>query len=195
MAVEARLSAIRGRDDRLDAEPATAVEPWRKQRLEAFAAFDDARLLKSYRMAALILRDRDEAEDATQEAIAKAWSRWASLRDLSRFDAWFERILVNTCLNHLRHARTVATVTLDERADCEGPEWHSAAMARLALDGAFVRLSPEQRAIVVLRFWRDLPMEEIAERLGIATGTAKSRLHRALMSLRQAIEPPQEAAQ
>jgi RNA polymerase sigma factor (sigma-70 family) len=189
------LSAMRGRDDRLDNEPASAIEPWRTQRLEAFTAFDDARLLKSYRTAALILRDRDEAEDATQEAIAQAWARWASLRDLSRFDAWFERILVNTCLNHLRHARTVAMVALDENADCAAPEWHSAAMARLALDGAFVRLSPEQRAIVVLRFWRDLPMGEIAERLGIATGTAKSRLHRALKSLRDAIEPTQEAVE
>jgi RNA polymerase sigma factor (sigma-70 family) len=193
--MEAGLSAMRGRDDRLNDEPASAVEPWRRQRLEAFAAFDDARLLKSYRTAALILRDRDEAQDATQEAIAQAWARWTSLRDLSRFDAWFERILVNTCLNHLRHARTVTMVTLDENADCAAPEWHSAAMARLALDGAFARLSPEQRAIVVLRFWRDLPMEEIADRLGIATGTAKSRLHRALKSLRQAIEPPQEAVE
>ncbi len=189
------MSATRGRDDRPDIEPASAVEPWQRQRLEAFAVFDDARLLKSYRTAALILRDRDEAQDATQEAVAQAWARWTSLRDLSRFDAWFERILVNTCLNRLRHARVVVTVALDEDVDFAAPEWHPAAMARLSLDRAFVRLSPEQRAIVVLRFWRDLPMEEIADRLGIATGTAKSRLHRALKSLRDAIEPVQEASE
>ena len=67
---------------------------WRRQRMEAFALLDDARLLQSYRLATMILRDRDEAEDATQEAIVRAWSSWGMLRDWSRFDAWFDRILV-----------------------------------------------------------------------------------------------------
>jgi RNA polymerase sigma-70 factor (ECF subfamily) len=66
-------------------------------------------------------------------------------------------------------------------------------MARLALEPAFARLSPDQRIIVVLRFWRDLSVEEIAERLGIPAGTVKSRLHYALRSLRAAIESSEEA--
>jgi RNA polymerase sigma factor (sigma-70 family) len=192
MAAEAGLSAMRGLHEGLGPEPASAIEPWRRQRLEAFAAFDDARLLRSYRLAALILRDRDEAEDATQEAIARAWSRWDSLRDISRFDSWFDQILVNVCRNRLRHARTVRMVALDESADQTAPAWDCTTVVRLALEQAFAELSPEQRILVVLRYWRDLPVEQIADRLGIATGTAKSRLHRALKSLRLAIESREE---
>jgi RNA polymerase sigma-70 factor (ECF subfamily) len=167
-----------------------AFEPerWRRQRLEAFAAFDDARLLTSYRLATLILRDRAGAEDATQEAIARAWSSWGTLRDRSRFDAWFDRILVNVCRNRMRHARTIHVVALDDALELPAADSHGATVARLALEPAFAKLTPEQRIIVVLRFWRDLPVEEIAERLQIPPGTVKSRLHYALKSLRTAID-------
>jgi RNA polymerase sigma-70 factor (ECF subfamily) len=166
----------------------------RRQRLEAFAAFDDPRLLQSYRLAALILRDRDEAEDATQEAIAKAWSSWKTLRDQNRFDAWFDRILVNVCRNRMRHVRTIRVVALDDAHEMPAADSHGATMARLALEPAFDRLSPDQRIIVVLRFWRDLPVEEIAERLAIPAGTVKSRLHYALKALREAIESSEEVS-
>ena len=177
------------------AAAATRPELWRRQRLEAFAAFDDARLLTSYRLATLILRDRAEAEDATQEAIARAWSSWGTLRDRSRFDAWFDRILVNVCRNRMRHGRTIHVVALDDAFELPAADSHGATVARLALEPAFARLTPEQRIIVVLRFWRDLPVEEIAERLGVPAGTVKSRLHYALKSLRAAIESSEEAPQ
>jgi RNA polymerase sigma-70 factor (ECF subfamily) len=170
-----------------------ASETWRRQRLEAFAVIDDARLLAGYRLATLILRDRAEAEDATQEAIARAWSCWGTLRDRSRFDAWFDRILVNVCRNRMRHARTIRVVALDDAFDVPATDSHVAMTARLALEPAFARLSPEQRIIVVLRYWRDLSVDEIADRLQIPAGTVKSRLHYALKSLRSAIESPEEA--
>jgi RNA polymerase sigma-70 factor, ECF subfamily len=166
---------------------------WRRQRLEAFAVIDDARLLAGYRLATLILRDRAEAEDATQEAIARAWSCWGTLRDRTRFDAWFDRILVNVCRNRMRHTRTIRVVALDDAFDVPAADSHTAVAARLALEPAFARLSPEQRIIVVLRYWRDLSVDEIADRLQIPAGTVKSRLHYALKSLRAAIEPPEEA--
>ena len=166
---------------------------WRRLRMEAFTLLDDARLLQSYRLATLILRDRDEAEDATQEAIVRAWSSWGTLRDRSRFDAWFDRILVNICRNRMRHTRTIHVVALDAGHDLQTADSHGATIARLVLEPAFARLKPDQRIIVVLRFWRDLPVEEIAERLGIPAGTVKSRLHYALKSLRGAIESSEEA--
>src|ERR1035437_5296410 len=87
---------------------ATAVgSTWRSDRLEAFTLLDESRLLQSYRLATLILRDRDEAEDATPEALVRAWASWGTLRDRSRFDAWFDRILVNICRNRMRHTRTI----------------------------------------------------------------------------------------
>jgi RNA polymerase sigma-70 factor (ECF subfamily) len=174
--------------------PTTASSAaWRRQRLEAFALLDDSRLLQSYRLATLILRDRDEAEDATQEAIARAWSGWGTLRDTGRFDAWFDRILVNVCRNRLRHVRTLHVVALDDAFAVPAADPHGPAMARLALEPAFARLTPDQRIVVVLRFWRDLPVEGIADRLGIPAGTVKSRLHYALKALREAIESSEEA--
>jgi RNA polymerase sigma-70 factor (ECF subfamily) len=167
---------------------------WRQGRIEAFALLNEARLLQSYRLATLILRDRDEAEDATQEAIVRAWSSWGALRDRSRFDAWFDRILVNVCRNRLRHARTIRVVTLDDSFQNPAADSHGATIARLTLEPAFARLSPDQRIIVVLRFWRDLSVDAIAERLGIPAGTVKSRLHYALETLRGAIEPCEGAA-
>jgi RNA polymerase sigma-70 factor (ECF subfamily) len=167
----------------------------RLRRLEAFAVIDEARLLQSYRLATLILRNRDEADDATQEAIAQAWSHWETLRDTSRFDAWFDRIIVNICRNRMRHARTIRIVAIDDAFSVPGADAHGNASTRLALEPAFTRLSPDQRIIVVLRFWRDLPVEEIADRLGIPAGTVKSRLHYALRSLRAALESDEEVRQ
>ena len=166
---------------------------WRHQRMEAFTLLDDARLLQSYRLATLILRDRDEAEDATQEAIVRAWSGWGTMRDRTRFDAWFDRILVNVCRNRMRHARTIRMVALDDTHDLQTADSYGATIARLALEPAFAQLTPEQRIIVVLRFWRDLSVDDIAERLGVPPGTVKSRLHYALKALREAIESSEEA--
>jgi len=81
-----------------------APDAWRRQRLEASPPSRDSRLVASYRLATLILRESRRAEDATQEAIARAWSSWETLRDTSRFDAWFDRILVNVCRNRMRHS-------------------------------------------------------------------------------------------
>jgi RNA polymerase sigma-70 factor (ECF subfamily) len=174
------------------ADPTAESLTWRRQRMEAFTLLDDARLLRSYRLATLILRDRDEAEDATQEAIVRAWSGWGTMRDRNRFDAWFDRILVNVCRNHMRRARTIRMVALDDTHDLQTADAHGATIARLALEPAFARLTPDQRIIVVLRFWRDLSVDDIAERLGVPPGTVKSSLHYALKALREAIESPEE---
>jgi RNA polymerase sigma-70 factor, ECF subfamily len=195
------LRGSRGRDIAPAMPAATPIEvadrspddAWRRRRIEAFAVLDEARLLQGYRLATLILRNRDEAEDATQEAIAQAWLRWETLRDTSRFDAWFDRILVNICRNRLRHARTIRIVPIDDAMSVPGADAHGNASTRLALEPAFARLSPDQRIIIVLRFWRDLPVDEIADRLGIPAGTVKSRLHYALRSLRAALESDEEA--
>jgi RNA polymerase sigma-70 factor (ECF subfamily) len=175
------------------ADPTAESLAWRRQRMEAFTFLDDARLLQSYRLATLILRDRDEAADATQEAIVRAWSSWGTLRDRSRFDAWFDRILVNICRNRMRHARTIHVVALDDSFQLPAADAHGATIARLALEPAFARLSPDQRIVVVLRFWRDLSVDDIAERLGVPPGTVKSRLHYALKTLREAVESSEEA--
>src|SRR6266540_3864812 len=72
-------------------------------RADAFRALADRHLDASYRLAHVILGQRAEAEDATHDAFVTAWSKWSTLRDPELFEHWFDRILVNTCRNHMRH--------------------------------------------------------------------------------------------
>ena len=157
-------------------------------RLGRFAEHLERRLPASYRLAALILGDRADAEDATHEAIVAAWSRAATLRDLDAFDAWFDRILVNGCRDRLRHGRVLRMVELDAAAEVAGPDPMRALGQRDLVERAFLRLNPEQRVAVVLRFWGDHSVEEIARLTGTRGGTVKSRLHYALAAMRDALD-------
>src|SRR5512141_2115470 len=71
-------------------------------RAAAFRRLVDRGLDDAYRLAAIILGDRVEAEDAVQDAVVAAWRGFGALRDPSAFDAWFRRVLVNTCRDRLR---------------------------------------------------------------------------------------------
>ena len=149
----------------------------------------DASLATSYRLAAHLLGDPADAEDATQEALLLAWRGWPRLRDPERFGAWFDRILVNVCYERLRRHRRSPTVELPEEV---GVVVDAAAttLARDSVGRALLGLTPEQRIVVVLRYWRDLSIEEIADRLEVPSGTVRSRLHYALRSLRVDIDRP-----
>ncbi len=68
----------------------------------------------AYRLAGYLLRDATEAEDATQDALEKAWQAWPKLRETDRFSAWFDRIVVNVCNDRLRHRRGIRVLELDE---------------------------------------------------------------------------------
>ena len=74
---------------------------------EAFKALIGPRLDRAYGLAWHLLGHAADAEDACQEALLAAWSAWPRLRDRDRFDAWFDRILVNTCIEHLRRQLAV----------------------------------------------------------------------------------------
>jgi RNA polymerase sigma-70 factor (ECF subfamily) len=154
------------------------------QREAAFQALAGARLDRAYGLALHIVGNAADAEDACQEALLAAWSAWPRLRDPERFDAWFDRILVNTCLEHLRHRRRRLQAVLPEEPGIADRDVLAGTVERDAMAGALERLTPEQRVTVVLRFWADLPTEAIAERLAIPPGTVRSRLHYALDALR-----------
>lgn len=173
----------------------------RRSRLEddearehAFAGLVDRRALDAaYRYATLMLGDRAEAEDATHDAALTAWRRFAELRDPGRFDAWFGRILVNACRDRLRRRRRTVHEVLDERTPEQWTDDHAQLVARRqALAAALATLSAGHREAVVLRFYADLTVEQIAERTGVGAGTVKSRLHYALRHLRDALGPADE---
>jgi RNA polymerase sigma-70 factor (ECF subfamily) len=148
----------------------------------------DAALPGAYRLAAHILSDRSEAEDAVQEALVLAWRGWARLRDANRFGAWFDRILVNVCYERLRGRKRSRSDALPPELGAKSADPFAPAIARDAIGRALSKLTPEQRIVIVLRYWRDLSIEEIAERVRIPSGTVRSRLHYGLRTLKADID-------
>jgi RNA polymerase sigma-70 factor (ECF subfamily) len=155
---------------------------------EAFAALTRRQIDSAYRLAWAILGDSGDADDATQEAFASAWRNRRSLRDPGRFDAWFGRILVNECRQRLRkraRRRTLAWLETSEPAVADTSQQVS---ERDAIAHAISRLDADHRIVVMLRYWADLTIDEIAARLDVPSGTVKSRLHYALRSMRPGLE-------
>ena len=150
-------------------------------RVAAFEALARQSLDSSYRLAALILRDATEAQDAVHDAFVQAWQKWSSLRDADRFDAWFGRILLNVCRDRLRRGRRWQVVDISAALDHrDADEQGRRVDDRLAIERSFRHLSADHRIVIVLRFYLDLSVDEIAERVGVPSGTVKSRLHVAL---------------
>ena len=158
------------------------------EREEAFKVLIGPRLDRAYGLAWHVLGHAADAEDACQEALLAAWSAWPRLRDPARFDAWFDRILVNTCIEHLRRRGRRPQAKLPEELDIADRDALAGLVDKDAIGRGLSRLSPEHRAVVVLRFWADLSTDAIAERLGVPGGTVRSRLHYALGALRTELD-------
>ena len=157
---------------------------------DAFLSLADGALDRGYRLAGLLLGNASDAEDATHDALVRAWQQFPTLRDRGRFDPWFDRIVVNVCRDRLRRARRITFLPLDGRRDeSDQGDPFAAYLARDEALRAVSRLDADLRAVVVLRYWADLPVDDIAERIGVPSGTVKSRLHRALEQLRAAVMP------
>jgi RNA polymerase sigma-70 factor, ECF subfamily len=158
------------------------------ERTAAFVRLADEHLDAAYRLARAILREPGDAQDATHDALLQASRKWSSLRDPSRFEPWFDRILINICRDRLRHAsRWQARDISDEIVSAAGDPFGQAD-DRDVLGNAIATLSPDHRVVVALRYYRDLQVDEIATRLGIPAGTVQSRLHYALRQLQQVID-------
>ena len=168
-----------------DSRPAVVERP--SERAEAFVRLADDHLDAAYRLARAILRDPTEAQDATHDAFEHAWRKWSTLRDPEAFERWFDRILVNTCRDRLRAGRREPRDISAEVVILAGDPF-AGAHDRDVLASAFATLSPEHRVVVALRYYQDLPIEEIASQLGIPAGTVHSRLHYALKHLHAAID-------
>jgi RNA polymerase sigma-70 factor (ECF subfamily) len=136
-----------------------------------------------------ILRDRDLAEDATQQALLAIWRDLPQLRDSARFEAWSYRLLVNACYQEGRKERrwtpNLRVLPIDARVADGGLE---TVVDRDQLERGFRRLSVDQRTVVVLYHYLDKPLDEIARILDIPVGTAHSRLHHAMRGMRAALD-------
>ena len=169
------------------------VDRARRGDREAFSVLAGGAVDRLYAIARLILRDTELAEDATQDALVRAWRDLPSLRDVERFDAWLYRLIVRACADigrHRRRWRAEITIVPNEPAE---PDRSSALADRDQLERGLRRLSDAQRTIVVLHFYLGLSPSETADALEIPVGTAKSRLHYAIEALRAAIEADDRA--
>ena len=135
-----------------------------------------------YRLAAAMLNDASQAEDAVQEATLRAWRSIRQLRSSAQIRGWFLSIVANRSRS-MRSTRWWSVIRLP------GPLWRSPSPTE-ALDRhqdlaiALGRLSAEERAAVLLRFYEDMTSREVGQALGITASAARSRIRRALQRLR-----------
>jgi len=153
-----------------------------------FVVHAGRRLDASYKLAGYLLGDAGEAEDAMQEALTRAWRAWPRLRDPDSVGPWLDRIVANVCKTRIRRRSGVRSVAFDDALEVYAPDPFRAALARDTVGRALDKLSPEQRVVVVLRYWRDMPLDQIATRLDVPLGTVKSRLFYALRLLGREID-------
>jgi RNA polymerase sigma-70 factor (ECF subfamily) len=147
----------------------------------AFAALIGPLIEPALRLAHSMLGDRWEAEDATQEAVTRAWRKLGQLRSGNPLRPWFLAIVVNQCRNTRRNkwfgTARIAEVFRGTRVDRNDIE-------RVDVARALARLPSEDRHALFLHFYLDLPFEEVAQALGISQSAAKGRIYRACHRLR-----------
>lgn len=164
---------------------------------EAFARLVEQYQTPIYNLTYRMLGDSAEAEDAAQEAFLRAYTRLSSYDPHRPFKTWLFSIASHHCIDRLRKRR-LTWMSLDEplppnlaSALAEpgpGPEERAVRGEQAALiQKHLARLSPEDRAVIVMRYWYDFSYEEIAEATGGTLSAIKSRLHRARLALADAL--------
>lgn len=150
-----------------------------------FEEFVRARWPRLLRTAYLLTGDRHHAEDVVQAALAKAYRFWPRVRRTDNADAYVKRVLINCNNDRFRKRRIVEQLTDTPPDEASFQDPLSGSEERGSLMAALATLPPRQRAVVVLRYWDDLPEAEVAEVLGCAVGTVKSHAAQGLARLRR----------
>jgi RNA polymerase sigma-70 factor (ECF subfamily) len=134
----------------------------------------------------LVTGDFGDAEDAVQEAFARASTRWAQVRDFNVPEQWVRRVAMNLALDGLRRARRrlAALARLGP-----GPVAPPISIERVALVEALRTLPRSYQQVIVLHHLLELPVEQVARELGIPTGTVKGRLWRGRRALAARLDP------
>lgn len=181
---------------RIRADNARLVERAGSGDQQAFAALVSERLEPTFRTALAILGDEADARDATQEIFIRVWRNLPGLRNADLFQAWFGRIVVNTCRSSIRGRRrrivreiSVGSLSEDDERLTPAVGGYDDRTADLdMLEGALDRLSPAERTLLALHHHEGLSLDEIGRRYDLPARTIKSRLFTARRSLERAIE-------
>lgn len=153
-------------------------------------AFDDLvgpLIDQAFRLAVGMLHDRAAAEDAVQEAAVRAWRKLNHLRPGTSLRPWFLGIVANQCRTAIR-GRWWSVLRVDNPDMLVGVGFEDSIVRGADLRAALLRLAPDQREALVLHYYLDLPLEEIAAIAGVPLGTVKSRLSRGIAALRPHFE-------
>lgn len=154
---------------------------------DAFASLIASAANRIYALACLILRDPGRAEDATQEAIVRAWRELPRLRDPARFDAWLRRLVINASYDEGRKVHRRAEVSLVNVGERSSSDSSGSSAERDRVERAFRRLPLEQRTVLAMNHYLQLSHVEIAATLGLPIGTVKSRIRYGLSAMRAAL--------
>jgi RNA polymerase sigma factor (sigma-70 family) len=155
--------------------------------LDAFSQLVKVSAPRLKGVATLILRDATRAEDALQDALLLAWRDVRGLRDPDAWDAWLRRLTVRACYKVAKKERRRHQVELNvtpDPASAHTPDTSADVAEREWVLSELDRLDIDRRAVIVLHYYLDLPLPEVANILGIPYGTAASRLHRGLDAMR-----------
>jgi RNA polymerase sigma-70 factor (ECF subfamily) len=136
-----------------------------------------------YTVAFRMLSNSDDARDATQTAFVRAYERLSTFNPDHRFFSWIYRIVINECLNLIRNRRPEEALTPAMAAAGSPFETAASHERRDQVQAALLELSPDYRAVVVLRHFGGLSYDEVASALGVPAKTVKSRLHTARQRL------------
>ena len=154
---------------------------------QTFAAFIKDNQIRFFRIAYSYMKNEDDALDVVQETILKAYEKQHTLRSEEMLQTWFYRILINTSIDMLRRRKKLVLVDELPPEACSSGQV-SRLLDSLDLDQALERMPTELKTIIILRFFEDLKLSEIARILRLPVSTVKSRLYRALSVLRADME-------
>ena len=184
MTIEASGAATS--EDRNSSQPKRALTSCigMDERAEA-PAFEDEfdRLFgRAFTVARRLTGDASAVEDLAAEAVARAYARWHTVRNYDFRDAWVARVVTNLAIDASKKRRKFDQVFVSH--DCSDET-----VLRLALLDALRRLPRREREMVALRFLADMSVDDVADSLGVTSGTVKATVHRALQKLRTDFGP------
>lgn len=149
-----------------------------------FVALVHARTPALLRSAYLLTGDRQLAEDLVQTALAKTAMHWRRV-DQDRAEAYTRKVMYHEQVSQWRRRRVAESFPATMPESTAGSSESEGIDLRVSVGHALSRLGPRQRAVLVLRYYEDLPITEVAKLLGCSVGTVKSQTHRALAILRE----------
>ncbi|EPD53302.1 TIGR02954 family RNA polymerase sigma-70 factor [Paenisporosarcina sp. HGH0030] len=137
---------------------------------------------KLYKMAYLYVKNENDALDIVQETITKAFVNMSTVKKEKYFNTWLTKILINTALDVLRKKSKIILLK-EEMVEKQSPDMRIE--EKMDLLQAIEQLEEKYKTVIILRYYRDLPVQQIADYLNCPEGTVKSNLHRAIQKLKQ----------